>query len=49
MRSIFRTPSDDVAGDAKRRVPIHYYIRRKHICWQTIIYIPVSAMTQVIP
>ena len=22
MRSIFRMPSDDVAGDAKRRVPI---------------------------
>ncbi len=23
MRSIFRIPSDDMAGDAKRRVPIH--------------------------
>ena len=28
MRSIFKMPSDDMAGDAKRRVPIHYYIRR---------------------
>ena len=27
MRSIFRMPSDDMAGDAKRRVPIHYYSR----------------------
>ena len=25
MRSIFRIPSDDMAGDAMRRVPIHYY------------------------
>ncbi len=25
MRSIFRIPSDDMAGDAGRRVPIHYY------------------------
>ncbi len=25
MRSIFRIPSDDMAGDALRRVPIHYY------------------------
>ncbi len=23
MRSIFRIPSDDMAGDAQRRVPIH--------------------------
>lgn len=23
MRSIFRMPSDDMAGDARRRVPIH--------------------------
>ena len=29
MRSILRIPSDDMAGDAKRRVPIHYYTRRK--------------------
>ena len=29
MRSIFRIPSDDMAGDAMRRVPIHYYTRRK--------------------
>ena len=29
MRSIFRIPSDDMAGDAERRVPIHYYTRRK--------------------
>ena len=28
MRSIFRMPSDDMAGDAKRRVPFHNYIRR---------------------
>ncbi len=28
MRSIFRIPSDDMAGDAGRRVPIHYYTRR---------------------
>ena len=28
MRSIFKMPSDDMAGDAKRRVPIHYYTRR---------------------
>ncbi len=28
MRSIFRIPSDDMAGDAQRRVPIHYYTRR---------------------
>ena len=25
MRSIFKIPSDDMAGDAKRRVPIHNY------------------------
>lgn len=29
MRSIFRIPSDDMAGDAQRRVPVHYYTRRK--------------------
>jgi hypothetical protein len=28
MRSIFRMPSDDMAGDVRRRVPIHYYTRR---------------------
>jgi len=28
MRSIFRIPSDDMAGDALRRVPIHYYRRK---------------------
>ncbi len=30
MQSIFRIPSDDMAGDARRRVPIHYYTRRKY-------------------
>ena len=29
MRSIFGMPSDDLAGAAKRCVPLHYYIRRK--------------------
>ena len=29
MLSIFRIPSDDMAGDTKRRIPIHYYTRRK--------------------
>lgn len=27
--AFFRIPSDDMAGDAQRRVPIHYYTRRK--------------------
>ena len=31
MRSIFRIPSDDMAGDALRRVPVHYYARREYI------------------
>lgn len=29
MRSISRMPSDEVAGDARRRVPIPYYTRRR--------------------
>ncbi len=29
MRSIFKIPSDEMAGDARRRVPIHNYTRRK--------------------
>ncbi len=29
MRSIFRIPSADMAGDVQRRVPVQYYIRRK--------------------
>lgn len=29
MRSIFRIPSDDMAGDAQRRVPVHYYYTRR--------------------
>ena len=29
MRSIFRIPSDDMAGNALRRVPVHHYTRRK--------------------
>ena len=29
MQSIFRIPSDDMAGDAGRRVPLHNYTRRK--------------------
>ena len=28
MRSIFRIPSDEMAGDALRRVPIHHYRRK---------------------
>ncbi len=35
MRSIFKIPSDDMAGDALRRVPIHNYTRRRK-SWETI-------------
>mgnify|MGYP006919449462 CR=1 FL=1 len=31
MRSIFRMPSDDMAGDTRCRVPIHYYTRREEL------------------
>ncbi len=27
MRSISGMPSDEMAGDAERRVPVHYYTR----------------------
>lgn len=29
MQTIFRIPSDDMAGDARCRMPMHYYTRRK--------------------
>ena len=45
MRSIFRIPSDDMAGDAKRRVPIHYYTRRNRMDLLILIIIIIIAVS----
>ena len=42
MRSIFRIPSDNMAGDTWRRVPIHYYSRRYIMKNKLILYIAMS-------
>ncbi len=45
MRSIFRIPSDDMAGDAKRRVPIYYYTRRNRMDLLILIIIIIIAVS----
>ena len=45
MQSIFRIPSDDMVGDAKRRVPIHYYTRRNRMDLLILIIIIIIAVS----
>lgn len=45
MRSIFRIPSDNMAGDAGRRVPIPYYTRRCGMVLSALSYLIIPIYT----